>query len=191
MIDRPARATTLASDSRRKSCRASSRVSAKSFVEPRVVEYRGEVVVRACFLAEPRQQLDGASEVVEGLVAGIAREGRKARVVVVKAGMVGCVLKARADRFERIGVALFAVGTHRIVVERPRLTPVDVVEARDLRLRVDAHWDSFSRFQQTRLRRLPRIIAEDFPGGVFNRPVLLTAVPDLPPVPLQDLLAAR
>ena len=30
-----------------------------------------------------------------------------------------------ADRFERVGVPLFAVGRHGLSVERPRLTPVD------------------------------------------------------------------
>ena len=39
--------------------------------------------------------------------------------------MVRYVLEGIVDRFERVGVALFAVGDHRLSVERPRLTPVD------------------------------------------------------------------
>src|SRR4029078_7605221 len=43
----------------------------------------------------------------------------------MEAGVVRCVLEAGADRFERVGVALLAVGLHGLVVERPRFTPVD------------------------------------------------------------------
>src|SRR3546814_19307847 len=32
-----------------------------------------------------------------------------------------------ADCFERVGVALLAVGLHGLVVQRPRLTPVDAL----------------------------------------------------------------
>src|SRR5262245_37241877 len=39
--------------------------------------------------------------------------------------MVRHALEGTADRFERVGVALLAVGLHRRAVERPRLTPVD------------------------------------------------------------------
>src|SRR5206468_5427270 len=99
--------------------------SAKSLLEPRVVAYGGEVIVSARVLAEPREQLDGPSEVGERVVAGVARERCKARVVVMEARMVRHVLEGTADRFERVGVPLFAVGRHRLSVERPRLTPVD------------------------------------------------------------------
>jgi hypothetical protein len=61
----------------------------------------------------------------ERLVAGVARERCEARVVVIEARVVRHVLEGSADRFERVGVPLFAVGDHRLSVERPRLTPVD------------------------------------------------------------------
>ena len=48
--------------------------SAKSVLEPRVVAYRGEVVVSARVFAEPRERLDGPSENGERVVAGVARE---------------------------------------------------------------------------------------------------------------------
>src|SRR5437879_9252979 len=99
--------------------------SAKSLLEPRVVAYGGEVVVSARVLAESREQLDGPSEVGERVVAGVARERREARVVVMQARVVRHVLEGTADRFERVGVALLAVGRHGLSVERPRLTPVD------------------------------------------------------------------
>src|SRR4051794_13357603 len=99
--------------------------SAKRLLESRVVAYGGEVVVSARVLAEPREQLDGPSEVGERFVAGVARERCEARVVVVQARMVRHVLEATADRFEGVGVPLFAVGRHGLAVQRPRLTPVD------------------------------------------------------------------
>src|SRR5829696_2220654 len=99
--------------------------SAKSLLEPRVVAYGGEVVVSARALAEPREQLDGPSEVGERLVAGVARERCEARVVVMQARVVRHVLEATADRFERVGVPPFAVGHHGLSVKRPRLAPVD------------------------------------------------------------------
>src|SRR5262245_23999435 len=99
--------------------------SAKSFLEPRVVAYGDEVVVRARLLAEPREQLGGALEVAERLVAGVAGERCEARVVVMEARVVRRALEAMADRFERVAVALLAVGGHRLVMERPRVTPVD------------------------------------------------------------------
>src|ERR1044071_7817689 len=99
--------------------------SAKSLLEPRVVAYGGEVVVSTRVLAEPREQLDGASEARERLVAGLARERCEAREVVVEAGVVRHALEGGADRFERVGVPLFAVGGHRLSVEGPGLTPVD------------------------------------------------------------------
>src|SRR5215211_5425620 len=99
--------------------------SAKSLLEPRVVAYGGEVVVSARVLAEPRKQLDGPPEVGERVVAGVARERCEARVVVMQARVVRHVLEATADRFERVGVALFAVGPHGLSVERPGLTPVE------------------------------------------------------------------
>src|SRR5205823_6698215 len=99
--------------------------SAKSLLEPRVVAYGGEVVVSARVLAEPREQLDGPSEVGERVVAGVARERCEARVVVMQARVVRHVLEGTADGFERVGVPLFAVGRHGLSVERPRLTPID------------------------------------------------------------------
>src|SRR5947207_986175 len=63
-------------------------VSGKSLIEARVVAYGGEIVVSARVLAEPREQLDCAPEVAERLVAGVAREGREAGVVVMKARVV-------------------------------------------------------------------------------------------------------
>src|SRR6476660_3980745 len=99
--------------------------SAKSLFEPRVVAYGGEVVVSARVLAEAREQLDGPSKVGERLVAGVARERCEARVVVIEARVVRHVLEGTADRFERVGVPLLAVGSHGLSVERPRLTPVD------------------------------------------------------------------
>src|SRR5213080_3413515 len=98
--------------------------SAKSLLEPRVVAYGGEVIVSARVLAEPREQLNGTSEVGERGVAGVARERCEARVVVMQARVVRHVLEGTADRFERVGVALLAVGRHGLSVERPRLTPV-------------------------------------------------------------------
>ena len=85
-------------------------VSAKSLLEPRVVAYGGEIVVSARVLAEPREQLDGAPEVAERLVAGVARERREAGVVVMEARMIRHVLEATAYRLERVGVTLLAVG---------------------------------------------------------------------------------
>src|SRR5918999_2997257 len=105
--------------------RSRSARSAKSLLESRVVAYGGEVVVSARVLAEPREQLDGPSEVGERVVAGVARERCEARVVVMQARVVRRVLEATADRFERVGVPLLAVGGHGLSVERPRLTPVD------------------------------------------------------------------
>src|ERR1044071_6946968 len=97
--------------------------SAKSLLEPRVVAYGGEVVVSARVLTEPREQLDGPSKVGKRLVAGLARERCEARVVVIEARVVRHALEGSADRFERVGVPLFAVGGHRFPVERPRLAP--------------------------------------------------------------------
>src|SRR5207245_4846937 len=94
-------------------------------LEPRVVAYGGEVVVPARLLAERREQLDGPTEVAERLVAGVARERCEARIVVMEARVVRHVCEATADRFERVGVALLAVGVQRLSVERPPLTPVD------------------------------------------------------------------
>src|SRR5206468_12360618 len=99
--------------------------SAKSLFEPRVVACGSEVVVPARLLAERREQLDGPPEVVERLVAGVARKRCEARIVVMEARVVRHVLEATADRFERLGVALFAVGRQRLSVERPSLTPVE------------------------------------------------------------------
>ena len=62
---------------------------------------------------------------VERVVAGVAGERREARVVVVQARVVRQVLESAADCCQRVGVPLFAVGRHRLAVERPRLTPVD------------------------------------------------------------------
>src|SRR5512133_1089171 len=98
---------------------------AKSLLEPRVVADRGEVVVRARHLPERREQLDAAPEAGERLVAGLARERREARVVVVEARAVWQLLEASAHRVDCVGVALLAVGLHRLVVERPRLAPVE------------------------------------------------------------------
>src|SRR4029453_13158887 len=98
---------------------------AKSLLEPGIVAYGSEVVVPAGLLAEPGQQLDGPSEVTERLIAGVARERREARVVVVQAWVVRRALKAAADGFERVAVALLAVGTHGLVLKRPRVTPVE------------------------------------------------------------------
>jgi hypothetical protein len=61
----------------------------------------------------------------ERVVVDFARERCEARVVVVQARMVRHAFEGTADRFERVGVALLAVGLHRLAVERPRLTPVD------------------------------------------------------------------
>src|SRR5262245_20138462 len=88
--------------------------SAKGFLEPGVVAYSDEVVIRACLLAERREQLDGPLEVAERVVAGFARERCEARVVVMEARIVWRVLEAVADRFERVAVALLAVGGHRL-----------------------------------------------------------------------------
>src|SRR5688572_24314522 len=99
--------------------------SAESLLEPRVVAYGGEVIVFARVVAEPREQLDGPSEVGERVVAGIARERCEAGVVEIQARVVRHVLEGTADRFERVGVPLFAVGRHGLSVERPGLTPVD------------------------------------------------------------------
>src|SRR5215211_2981272 len=108
---------------------SSSRVetwrSAKSLLKPRVVAYGREVVFPARLLAERREQLDGAPEVAERLVVGLARERREARVVVIEARVVRQALEATADRVQRIRVALLAVGGYRLAVERPRLTPVE------------------------------------------------------------------
>src|SRR5204863_8791552 len=101
--------------------------SAKSLLEPRVVAYGGEVVVSARVLAEPREQLDGPSEVGERVVAGLARARCEARVVVMQARVVRHVLEGAANRFERVRVSLFAVGRHGRPVERPRLPPVDAL----------------------------------------------------------------
>src|SRR5262245_40128758 len=102
--------------------------SAKSLLEPRVVAYGREVVVPQRLFAESRQELDGPPEVAERLVARVARESREARVVVVEAGVVRRALEAGAHSIERVDVALLAVGTHRIAVERPRLAPVERLE---------------------------------------------------------------
>src|SRR5207245_2082738 len=78
--------------------------SAKSLLEPRVVADGGEVVVPRRLLAKPRERIDRPAEVVERLVAGLARQGREARVVVVEARMVRHVLAAAADGRERIRI---------------------------------------------------------------------------------------
>src|SRR5262245_31686151 len=91
--------------------------SAKGLLESRVVAYGGEVVVPARVLAEPREQLDGPSEVGEGFVAGVARERCEARVVVMQARVVRHALECSAYRLERVGVPLFAVGGHGLSVE--------------------------------------------------------------------------
>src|SRR5687768_2319934 len=85
--------------------------------------------LRASF-AEPREQLDGLSEVGERVVAGFARERGEARVVVMQAGVIRHALECNADRFERVGVALLAVCRHGLAMERPRLAPVDRLVSR-------------------------------------------------------------
>ena len=67
---------------------------AKCLFESRVVAYRGEVVVSACVVAEPREQLDGSSEVGERVVAGVTCERCEARVVVVQARVIWHVREA-------------------------------------------------------------------------------------------------
>src|SRR5439155_19663723 len=79
---------------------------AKSLLESRVVPDRREVVVPARLVAERREQLDGAPEMAEDLVAGLARKRREACVVVVEARVVGRVPAAAPDLVQRIGVAL-------------------------------------------------------------------------------------
>src|SRR6185437_618818 len=98
--------------------------SAKRLLEPRVVTHRGEVVVSACVVAEPRAQLDGPAEMGERVVAGVARERGEAGVVVVQARVIRQVLERAADRFERVGIPAFAVRRHGLVVVRPRRPPV-------------------------------------------------------------------
>src|SRR3954465_3290667 len=93
----------------------------KSLLEPGVVAYGGEVVVSARVLAEPWEQFDGPAEGGERVAAGGARAGCEARVVVMQAGVLRHVLEGTADRFDRVGVPLLAVGRHGFSVERPRL----------------------------------------------------------------------
>src|SRR6478736_1057452 len=104
---------------------AGQRRSAKSLLEPRIVADGGEVLVRTRLLAEPWEQLDGAPQVAEHLIIDVACERREARVVVVEARVVGHVLEAAVYGCDRVGVALLAVRGHRLLVERPRVTPVD------------------------------------------------------------------
>src|SRR5437016_641256 len=119
MCQEPARCSCSARRGSRPTC------SAKSLLEPRVVANGGEVLVSARVLAKPREELHGPSEVGERVVAGVARERCEARIVVVETRVVRHVLKSTANRFERVRVALLAVGGQRLSVERPCLTPVD------------------------------------------------------------------
>jgi hypothetical protein len=57
-------------------------------LESRVVAYGGEVVVSTRLLTEGRVQLHRPSQVGERFVAGVARERREARVVVMQARML-------------------------------------------------------------------------------------------------------
>src|SRR5512133_922635 len=97
----------------------------KSLFEPRVVSYGGEVVVGTRLLAERREQLGGSLEMAERLVVGVSRERCEARVVVVKGRVVRHAVETTADGITGVAVALLTVGGHRLVVERPRLAPVD------------------------------------------------------------------
>src|SRR3954469_13612427 len=99
--------------------------STKSLLEPRVVAYCSEVVVRPRLLLEWREQLGGAPEATERLLVDLACERGKARVVVIEAGVVGKTLEATAHGGERIGIALLAVGGQRLLVNRPRFTPIE------------------------------------------------------------------
>src|SRR4029077_18989523 len=99
--------------------------SAKSLLEPWVVADGIEVIVRPRHLAERREQRNAAPEAGERLVAGLAGTRREARVVVVEDGAVRQLLEAAAHRVDRVGVALLVVGGHRLLVERPRLAPVE------------------------------------------------------------------
>ena len=74
---------------------------AKSLLEPRVVAYGGEVLVSARVVAKPRKELDGPPEVGKCVVAGVARERREARVVVMQACVVRHALEGTTDRLER------------------------------------------------------------------------------------------
>jgi hypothetical protein len=60
----------------------------------------------------------------EHLVVDLAGERREARVVVVQARVVRGPLEPTAYRRRSVGVALLAVGIHRLVLDRPRLAPV-------------------------------------------------------------------
>src|SRR5204863_10090337 len=97
---------------------------AKSLLEPRVVSYGGEVLVPSRLVAERREELDAPPQVGERLVVDLARERCEARVVVVQARVVRELLEATAHRGGRVGVALLAVGLHRLAVHRPGLAPV-------------------------------------------------------------------
>src|SRR4051794_3014961 len=99
--------------------------SAKSLLEPWIIAYRGEVVVSACVLAELRAQLHRPPQMVERVVAGVARERCEARVVVVQARVVWRVLEGLADSVERVGIPLFAVGGHRRAVVLPGVAPIE------------------------------------------------------------------
>ena len=65
------------------------RRSAKSLLESWVVAHGVEVAVSARVFAEPRQELDGPSEMVEGLVARVTGECCEAGGVVVQARVIG------------------------------------------------------------------------------------------------------
>src|SRR5829696_10152539 len=166
--------------------------SAKSLLEPRVVAYGGEVIISARVLAEPREQLDGPPEVGKRVVAGVPRERCEARVVVMQARVIRHVLEAAADRFEGVGVTLFAVGRHRLSVERPRLTPVDPLirlagcgaDSEDgsvsgrlpPRLRPDEHERSRRRVDRLAVDHEGRLPVEDDVQLLLARPRLVVLV---------------
>src|SRR3954447_19434439 len=77
--------------------------SAQRLLEPLVVSNRGKVIVLARLRAERREQLDGAPQVLEGGVVGVAREGGEARVVVVQARVVGVRREALLDSVQGVG----------------------------------------------------------------------------------------
>src|SRR4051794_16734815 len=68
----------------------------KGLLEPRVVAYGGEVVIRPRLVAERRKQLDAPPEAGERLVVDLAGERREARVVVVQARVIRELLEATA-----------------------------------------------------------------------------------------------